>query len=262
MPLEGHLDELRRRLTYSAVVLLPIFVALFVVHNQIVALVVDSGRPIMTRPLQALSPQEVFFTFMKVDFFLSMVVASPFWLYQALAFFLPAFGRHARYLVLRLLPIMILLFLAGVLFGLRILLPIVLRFLVSFGGTLIEANYTLGNYVSFVLGIALPPGFLFEMPLVAYGLASVGLVTSAMLIKGWRFAILGAAVISAVFAPPGPLPMLALGAPILGLYQASIMVAAVTGRRRRRRLAAGAEADDADGPDGTGADPFGGDTGG
>lgn len=260
MPLEGHLDELRRRLTYSAIVLLPIFVALFVVHQQIIILVVDSGRPYISKGLVAISPQEVFFTFMKVDFFLSLVVASPFWLYQALAFFLPAFSRHARYLVLRLLPIMIALFLVGVLFGFRVLLPLVLRFLTGFGGSVVADYYTLGNYVSFALGITLPPGFLFEMPLVAYGLASVGLVTSAMLVKGWRFAILGAAILSAVFAPPGPLPMLALGLPILGLYQASIMVASVTGRRRERRLAAeGAEEEDAND---SGFDPFDGDTGG
>ena len=235
MPLEGHLDELRRRLTWSAVVILPLFVGFFVVYRPILQLVLDSGKPSITQ-FHALSPQEVFFSFMKIDFFLSLVAASPFWLYQTLAFFLPAFSRQARSAVLRLLPVMIGLFLAGVVFGLKILLPIVLRFLVGFGKGVVVPDFTLANYTTFLLGITMPPGFLFEMPLIAYGLASAGIVTAAMLTKGWRFAILGAAVLSAIFAPPGPLPMLALGAPILALYQASIVVAGVTGRRRERRM--------------------------
>lgn len=249
MPLEGHLDELRRRLTWSAAVILPLFVVLFLVRDPILRLVLDSAKPSITK-FHFLSPQELFLSFLKIDFFLSLVAASPFWLYQALAFFLPAFSRQARGMVLRLLPAMIGLFLAGVAFGLKILLPIVLNFLVTFAPGIASPEITISNYTSFLLGVTMPPGFLFEMPLIAYGLATAGIITSSMLIKGWRFAILGAAVLSAVFAPPGPLPMLALGAPILALYQASIFVAAITGRRRQRRLAQAA------------ADEYDGDTGG
>lgn len=238
MPLEGHLDELRRRLITSAIAVLPMFVALFLLSHPVLVLIRDSARPYI-QTLHALSPQEVFFTYLRVDFVLSLVAASPIWLYQALAFFLPAFGRRARNLVLRLLPTMILLFLLGTAFGLKVLLPIILRFLVAFGGRVVLPEYTLGNYTTFMLGVILPPGFLFEMPLIAYGLASAGLVRASMLVRGWRFAILGAAIVSAIFAPPGPLPMLALGLPILALYQASILVAGVTERRRARRLRTG-----------------------
>ena len=234
MPLEGHLDELRRRLMVSAIIVLPIFVALFALYYPILTLIKDTGKPYISH-LAYLSPGEVFFNYMRVDLMLSLIVASPFWLYQALAFFLPAFSRRARDMVLRLLPIMIGLFLLGVIFGLKVLLPIVLRFFVGFGKGIFVPEITLGNYTNFLLGVTLPPGFLFEMPLVAYGLASAGLVTGAMLTRGWRYAILGAALLSAIFAPPGPLPMIALGVPILALYQASITVAGVTGRRRARR---------------------------
>ncbi|MCL6596271.1 MAG: twin-arginine translocase subunit TatC [Firmicutes bacterium] len=240
MPVEGHLEELRRRLITSAVALLPIFVALFLVYRPVLHLIQDSGRPYIPH-LVALSPQEAFFTYMKVDFFLSAVIASPLWLYQALAFFLPAFSRRARILILRLLPTMILLFLAGVAFGLRVLLPLVLRFLVGFGADVVVPDFTLGNYTSFLLGLTLPPGLLFEMPVVAYGLAAGGIVTADMLRRGWRYAVLGAAVLAAIFAPPGPFPMLALGLPILALYEASIVVAAVTERRLARRRAQAAE---------------------
>jgi sec-independent protein translocase protein TatC len=241
MPIEGHLDELRRRLMISAAAILPIFIALFLVNRQILEVIVSTAHPYLHQ-LEYLSPQEVFFTYMKVDLFLSAVVASPLWLYQALAFFLPAFGRQARAAILRVLPTMILLFLAGVAFGLRVLLPIVLRFFVTFGGDVVRPNVTLGNYTSFLLGITVPPGLLFEMPLAAYGLSSMGVVNAAMLRRGWRYAILGSAVVAAIFSPPGPLPMLALGAPMLALYEASIVVAGVTERRLARRRAAAAAA--------------------
>lgn len=240
MPIEGHLDELRRRLFISALIVLPLFVVGYLVHGAILQLIVDTARPDIQQ-LHQLAPQEVFFTYLRVDMVMSLVAASPVWLYQALAFFLPAFSRQARNLILRLLPTMILLFLAGSAFGLKILLPIVLRFFIGFGGTIVVPMITLGNYTTFLLSVVLPPGFLFEMPLIAYGLASVGLVSATMLRKGRRFALLGAALLAAIFAPPGPVPMLALGVPILALYEASIIVAAVTERMVARRRARAAD---------------------
>jgi sec-independent protein translocase protein TatC len=244
MPLEGHLDELRRRLMLSVVVVLPLFVVGYLIHTQVVQLIEATAHPYVTK-LYQLSPQEVFFTYMRVDFILSLIAASPIWLYQTLAFFLPAFGRQARNMILRLLPTMILLFLAGATFGLKILLPIVLRFFVGFTGDAVISVITLGNYTSFLLGIVLPPGFLFELPLIAYGLASAGIVTAVMLRRGRRFALMGAALLSAIFAPPGPIPMLAIGVPVYALFEASIVVSAVTERAIRRRRARAESEDDA-----------------
>jgi len=238
MPIEGHLDELRRRLVVSAAIVLPIFAILFVFNREIFNLIMWTGGPYLkTAGLVYLSPSEALFTFIKIAFFLSLVVASPVWLYQTLAFFLPAFQRQTRYVVLRVLPITILLFLAGVAFGVFVLLPIVLRFLMTFGGPSLHADITIGNYASFVLGMTLPPGFLFEIPMVSYALTNMGIISGDVLRKGWRYAILGAAILSATFSPPGPLPMIALGVPILALYQGAIMVSDVTRRRMDRRRA-------------------------
>jgi sec-independent protein translocase protein TatC len=243
MTVEEHLEELRYRLLVSLAVVAPIFVILFLLSHPILALVVRSAHPYL-KTLVFLSPQEALFTYLKVAMALALVVASPVWLYQALAFILPAFDRRTRRTILRLLVPLIGLFLAGLAFGYGVFLPLVMRFLMGFGGGLLTPMVTVGNYISFVLSVTLPMGVVFEVPMASYVAASLGLVEAATLRRWRRYAILLAFVAAAIFAPPDAFSMLAMAAPMVALYEVAILVAAVTERRRARRAAAeaGAEA--------------------
>lgn len=235
MPLEGHLTELRDRLIISAVSVLPFFIVLFVLHNAVLETVLSAAHPYIAH-LHFLSPTEAFFTFIRVAFVFSLVLASPIWLYEVLAFFLPAFGPATRSYVLRILPAVTGLFLLGLAFGYFVFVPLALRFLMSFASGVFVSDITFSNYISFLFASVIPFGAIFEIPMLSYGLTAAGMIRPQMLTKNRRWAILGAAVLSATFSPPGPVPMLIMGIPILLLYEAAIWVSVVTDRRRTRRL--------------------------
>ncbi len=237
MSLEGHLTELRNRLVVSAVSVLPFFILLFLFNHAVLEAVLASARPYIGH-LHFLSPTEAFFTFVRIAFVFSLVLASPIWLYQTLAFILPAFGPVTRSYVLRILPLIIALFLVGLAFGYFVFLPLALRFLLGFGRGIFVSDITFSNYISFLFASVIPFGAIFEIPMLSYGLTAGGVIRPQMLTRGRRWAILGAAVLSATFSPPGPVPMLIMGVPILLLYEAAIWVSVVTDRRRSRRRAA------------------------
>jgi sec-independent protein translocase protein TatC len=111
-----------------------------------------------------------------------------------------------------------------------------MHFLIGFGtGAGIQPMVTVSNYISFMLGITIPMGVVFEIPMASYILTSIGIVNSRLLRRGRRIAILAAFVVAAIFAPPDAFSMLVMAAPMLVLYEAAIMVASVTERRREAR---------------------------
>lgn len=236
MSLEGHLTELRNRLIVSALSVLPIFIALFIFHNAVLETILTAARPYIGH-LHFLSPTEAFFTFIRVAFVFSLVLASPLWLYEVLAFILPAFGPTTRAYVLRILPAVTALFLIGLAFGYFVFLPLALRFLLGFASGVFVSDITFSNYISFVFASVIPFGAVFEIPMLSYGLTAAGMIRPQMLTSGRRWAVLGAAILSATFSPPGPVPMLIMGVPILLLYEAAIWVSVITDRRRSHRSA-------------------------
>lgn len=242
MSLEEHLTELRNRLIVSVVSVVPFFILLFVFNHAVLEGILLSARPYIVH-LHFLSPAEAFFTFVRVAFVLSLVLASPIWLYEALAFVLPAFGPTTRAYILRILPVVIALFFLGLAFGYFVFLPLALRFLLGFGRGIFQSDITFSNYITFVFASVIPFGVVFEIPMLSYGLTAAGILHAQFLRKQRRYAVLGAAVLSAIFSPPGPIPMLIMGLPILALYEAAIWVSAVTERRRARRAAAALGAD-------------------
>jgi sec-independent protein translocase protein TatC len=241
MTVEEHLTELRNRLVVSLVAIAPIFLALFFLHRPVLDLLLRAARPYVQH-LVFLSPQEAFFTYLRVDMVFSLALASPVWLYEALAFVLPAFGPTTRRTILRLLPTVVLLFLVGLGFGYFVFLPAALHFLLNFGQGLFVSEITLQNYVSFLLASVIPFGFLFEIPALAYVLAQAEVLTSSFMRRGRRVAIFVAAVLAAAFSPPGPMPMLLMGVPIVLLYEIAVYVVGLVELRRARRRAVGVEA--------------------
>jgi len=99
-----------------------------------------------------------------------------------------------------------------------------------------RATPTLDNYIKFVTTALLAVGASFELPMAVYILARAGIVDSRMLIKGWRYAIVGIAILAAVVTPtPDPVNMGIVAAPLFGLYLLSIVLAFFAQRRRKKR---------------------------
>jgi len=186
--------------------------------------------------LQAIEVTESVGAFMKVSLLTGFVLAFPYILLELFAFINPGLKRRERILLLTSIPVATVLFLAGVAFAYFVMLPAALPFLLNFLG--IATVPRPSNYINFTTNMLFWIGIAFTFPLIVFALASVGMVRSATLLKGWRFAIVGIAVMAAAITPTvDPVNMTLLMLPMVVLYGLGILLAAVAERARKRRVA-------------------------
>jgi sec-independent protein translocase protein TatC len=237
MPFLDHLEELRWRLlkTLLAVMLGTLVGWVVVQHFDVIGLLM---RPITAHlpggRLNYTSPTDPFFITLKFAFIIGLVVTSPYILFQAWAFLVPALYERERRLVIPALLTGTLLFMAGAAAGYFVVLPRALSVLLGFQNQSLQPIITADRYFAFAAQIILAFGAVTELPLIIIILASLGLVTPVGLRRNWRYALLGSAAVAAFLAPPDALSMLMMMVPLLLLYEISIWCAWVVSRRRAR----------------------------
>jgi len=223
MTLLDHLRELRSRLVIIAIALAitTTFSAIFAWRIFEILVI-----PLGGRVPQAISPTETIVTYFKVALIAGVVLAMPVIVYQLGRFFLPGLlPNEKRYLYI-LVPSASFMFLLGVAFTALIMLPRMVAFLMTFGSSFVEQQWTLDEYISFVTSLLFWIGLAFETPLVIFFLARMKIVTYESLVKNFRFAILVVAILAAVITPtPDPFNMLIVMVPLLGLYGLGVILA-------------------------------------
>ena len=134
------------------------------------------------------------------------------------------------------------LFLLGILFSWFILVPAAINFLANFMQEVFRTEWTGQDYISFVMRMVFWIGVSFEMPIIVYVLARVGIVTTQALKEQWRYAIVIIAILAAVITPSiDPVTMLLTMAPLIVLYVFSIFLARIGERQFERSVALDAD---------------------
>lgn len=223
-----HLKELRTRLIYSLVFLvLATIAALYITDKFIFKWLMDPIEGIPDVRIQVLGPADIFGAYFKTSFVIGLLAAIPFILYQTWLFLKPGLTRTERNFLILLVPSSIILFLIGGSFIFFIMLPASLKFLLGFDiGIQVELGITLDRYISFVLLLLLAGGAIFQIPLVAFFLAKIGLVSSSLLARQRKIALLMSIILAAMLTPTGdPINLMLLSVPIYVLYEVSILVA-------------------------------------
>ncbi len=216
-----HIIELRDRLIKSLIAIIIGTVLATLMSQQILALL---AAPIGgLEALQAIRVTEPFGTFFRVALVMGIILASPYVITQIWVFVAAGLKPTERRVFYLFVPFAVALFLSGVLFAYTMMLPVAVPFLVTFMG--INATPTLEDYVSFVTNVLLWVGISFEMPLILFVLAKLKIVTTAMLVKNWRIAVVLIATLAAVVTPtPDPVNMGIVAAPLVALYLLSIVL--------------------------------------
>jgi sec-independent protein translocase protein TatC len=232
MVLLEHLDVLRKHLFRSLAVLAVTTGISFAFARQILDFL---STPIGgIDALQSIEVTESLGAFMRVSLLSGFALALPYILVEAFAFINPALKKRERIIILIAIPFAALMFLGGLAFAYVIMLPAALPFLLDFMG--ITTIPRPSNYIRFVTNLMFWIGISFQFPLVIYALAAAGLVQAKTLINGWRFAIIGIAVLAAMVTPTvDPVNMSLVMAPMSLLYVISIGLAAIAQRARQRR---------------------------
>ncbi len=187
----------------------------------------QSERPI------TLGVTEPFLTTFKVAGYAAILLILPFLLYELYAFILPAFTPRERNAVLPMLTLVPLLFVAGVLFGYFVALPRAAHFLLNFNSDQFDILVRAQDYYSFTITFLAALGLVFQVPVVVMGLTRLRIVNTRQLRKNRGYVILAISVIAAVVTPtPDPVTMLITMAPLVLLFELSILLAWVLERRR------------------------------
>ncbi len=234
-PLVAHLLELRSRLLRGAAGLLVVLLGLLPFANTLYAWL---AQPLLDKlpaggQLIATQVASPFFAPLKLAFFVAVLVAMPWLLYQAWAFVAPGLYRREKRLALPLLSSALVLFYAGCAFAFYLVLPTVFGFLTKVTPDGVAMMTDISAYLDFVLVLFLAFGLAFELPVAMVILALLGWVTPTQLREGRGYAVVGIFVIAAIVTPPDVVSQLMLAIPMCLLYEAGIIAAALLARRPR-----------------------------
>jgi len=232
LTLVEHLEELRRRIIVSLVLVIIFSVFAFPFAPRALAILKAPSSGMIPR-LVFFSPPEAFLIHIKIAFFIGLMLSMPVILYQLWAFIAPAIAYNTRRRGFLFLFSSVGAFICGASFGFFILLPTALKFLLGFSRDTLEPMISVSSYISFVLGLVLGCGLVFEMPVLSYLLSKIGLINHRFLRRVWKYAVIIIFIIAAVVTPtPDVFNMTALAIPMLFLYEVSIWVSRFSGKKR------------------------------
>jgi len=233
--LRPHLVELRKRLGLSVLSVFIAFIVAFVFHeallewitaplNEALAQVADLSKKAADGMVTTHQVGGAFFVALKVSFFAGLLGALPFILYQIWLFIAPGLYSNEKKMILPFVVGGSVMFMVGVLFAYYIVTPFGFQFLITFGSFLYTPLINIEDYVGFFTKIMMGFGIAFELPVFAYFLALLGLVTDKTLKDFFRYAVLIIFVVAALLTPPDVLTQLLMAAPLILLYGASILI--------------------------------------
>lgn len=239
MSLIEHLTELRSCIVKSFIAIFLGFLCTFYFAEPIYRF--------LARPLIKVLPEadkkmiftslpEVFFVYIKVALFSGIIVASPVLFYQLWKFVAPGLYKDERKYVIPFVLCSTAFFLAGASFAYFQIFPLGFKFFVGFQTENIEPMITMKEYLKFATRLLLAFGIIFEMPIVSLFLSKLGILTPAFLRKNRKYAILIMVILAAILTPPDVVTQLMMAGPMMILYEVSIIVSLVFGRKKKKDL--------------------------
>ena len=233
--LRPHLVELRKRLGLSVLSVFIAFIIAFVFHeallewitaplNEALAQVAHLSKKAADGMVTTHQVGGAFFVALKVSFFAGLLGALPFILYQLWLFIAPGLYNNEKKMVIPFVVGGSVMFLVGVMFAYYVVTPFGFQFLITFGSFLYTPLINIEDYVGFFTKIMMGFGIAFELPVFAYFLALLGLVTDKTLKDFFKYAVLIIFVVASLLTPPDVLTQLLMAAPLILLYGLSILI--------------------------------------
>lgn len=214
-----HIGELRRRIIYIIVFLIPVFIGCFIFSDKILHVV---SKPVGT--LYFFSPIEAFSIKLKLAFLSSIFISFPFIAFQVWKFIEPALFPNERFILIFGFLSSIFLFYLGSLLSIFIITPIGVKFLMSFSEENLKALIRADDYLNFLLFMTLSFGLLFQIPVVMTILSALKIVNPLLYSKHRKVIILLIFIASAIITPTvDAFSMLLLAIPLIIIYEVGII---------------------------------------
>ncbi|ETT87380.1 twin-arginine translocase subunit TatC [Viridibacillus sp. FSL R5-0477] len=214
--LVAHLADLRKQIIKG--------VTIFVIFFIIVFATVNKWLPYVTRghDLVILGPLEVVKFYMSVSTTIALGLSLPFLMHFIWQFVKPGLKENESRFLGLYSPVMLLLFLVGVSFGYFIINPLSYQFLIGIGESNFNVMISASEYIHYLIMTTVPIGLLFELPIIAMFLSTIGILTAYTMksIRKWSYVFM--AVFSALITPPDFMSQLLVLIPMILLYEISI----------------------------------------
>ena len=241
----SHLTELRKRLINSFIFLIIFFVVCYFFAEYIYGFLVDPFAQAVkddgsNRRLIFTALQETFLTYLKVSFFTAFFVTCPFILMQIWKFIAPGLYKHEKTAILPYLVLTPVLFLLGGMLVYYLIMPLAIKFFLSFETTGISTNLPIqleakvNEYLSLVMKLIFAFGISFQLPVILSLLARVGIVNSNFLKERRKYFIVIIFAAAALLTPPDPITQIGLAVPLLILYELSIFSVKIIENKKLR----------------------------
>ncbi len=241
-PLLVHLAELRNRIIRSVLAFVLAFIVCYIFATDIYEFLVqplaiafgdDTGRRLI-----ATSPQETFITYLRVSAFGALCVSFPWFAGEIWSFVAPGLYKNERGAFLPFILATPVLFIMGASLVYYLVMPLVFKFFLGFenpggnGGLPIELETRVSEYLSLVMTFMFAFGLSFQLPVLLTLLGRVGIVSSGMLKKGRKYAVVAVFFAAALLTPPDIISQVSLALPVLLLYELSIFAVSMIEKKR------------------------------
>jgi sec-independent protein translocase protein TatC len=234
MPFTSHLEELRSRLIKSVLAIAVAFLGCFAIVDEIFAVLAAPLRRLHISGLTLIGTAvtEAFFTKMKVAFAAAILVALPVLLWQAWQFVAPGLYEHEKRYTRSFVSFGSVFFIAGVVFCYEVVIELGLNFLLRRYEVIhVQPLIQIGDYLSLVSRLVLAFGVMFELPVLAFFFARVGLIDHRFLIRHIGYAVIAIALVAAILTPPDLIAQVLFMVPLSLLYVVSIGVAYIARKK-------------------------------
>lgn len=223
-----HLEELRRRILKALAAVVVFAIGAYAYSDKLI--------DYFTRPLPVvyfMAPTEAIMVRIKMSLITGVLVAIPVILYQLWMFVGPGLLKREIKIVAPIVLSATIFFLAGAAFCFFLVLPYAMTFLLGYGTAKMQPLISIDNYLSFAGMLILAFGLIFELPVASFILGRVGIITSKMMSSWRRYAIVIILIAAAILTPtPDMINQLLLAGPLYVLYEISILIVWLTGKKR------------------------------
>ena len=225
--LKPHIADLRKRLSISLAVLIVAFFACFAVYEPILNWMMVPVNAVLPEgtSMVGIEVQETFLTALKVAFFSGFIISLPVIFWQFWLFLSPGLYANEKKFIIPFVFFATLMFLIGSSFAYYIVVPIGFDFLINFGNTVVSVMPSIGKYVGFFTKLLFGFGIAFELPVITFFLATIGILNDKMMKDFFKYAIVLIFILSALLTPPDVLTQFLMSGPLIILYGISIMIA-------------------------------------
>lgn len=222
MSILEHLEELRSRFILIFI-LFCIITTIFLINIKDISLFLE--QPALGVKFLQLAPGEYMFVSIKISLYLSIILTSPFAIYQIILFILPGLTKKEALYIIPILISSVILFFFGIIFSYKILAPAALKFLIKYGSDIVEPLWSFEEYFNFIFLLSFSTGITFQIPIIQIVLGFLNLISSKKMLSYWKYIIFLSTIISAIITPStDPITQIFMSLAICLLYFSGIII--------------------------------------